>query len=410
MSEAHTSPLRDRRIVALLAAETVSMTGSQMRWLALPWFVLVTSGSATRMSLVLAASAAGVALLGIPGGKVLERLGGRRTMLLSDGVRAPLVLLVPALHWAGLLSLPPLLAISFVLGALAAPYFAAQRVLVPAIVGEEEAAVSRANAFLQAANRLTMLVGPAAGGALIALVGALNVLVLTGLAHLVGFVVIALFLHVDRVPDEERRSALAGLRYLAREPLLRSWTAALVVGDAAFTAIFLALPVLAFLSFDGDPRIAGWLIASFGVGALAGNALAYRAVSRMDGLLLVAAVIGFQALPLWVLVLPAPATAIGAALAASGLANGIVNPSLHSILTLRPPLHLRPQVMTAMLTIGMLVAPVALLVTGPALDAFGVRPVFAAAVALQTAATLGIAVAALRARLLMSGVPARSHG
>jgi hypothetical protein len=35
--------LRDRRLLALLVAETISTTGTQMTWLALPWFVLVTS-------------------------------------------------------------------------------------------------------------------------------------------------------------------------------------------------------------------------------------------------------------------------------------------------------------------------------------------------------------------------------
>lgn len=406
MPDSRRSPLRDPRVLALLAAETLSMTGSQMRWLALPWFVLVTTGSAARMSLVLAASSAGVALLGIPGGAVLERLGARRTMLVSDGARAALVVAIPLLHWAGLLSLPLLLALSFALGALAAPYFAAQRVLVPALVGESEEAVSEANVFLQAANRLTMLAGPALAGVLVAAVGALHVLLVTAALHLLAFVALALFLRVEVAPrDEERHRALAGLRYLVREPLLRTWTAAILAGDAAFTAIFLAVPVLAFVAFGADPRVAGWLIASFGVGALAGNALAYRAVRRVDGLLLVAAVILFQALPLWALTLPVSAGALGAALAAAGLANGVVNPSLHSIVTLRPPARLRPKVMTAMLTGSMLAAPLALLAAGPALDAFGPRPVLAVAVAVQTLAAVAVALSALQARAAGAAVP-----
>jgi MFS family permease len=399
MPEDRRSPLRDRRVLALLVAEVASMTGSQMRWLALPWFVLVTSGSAARMSFVLAASTAGIALLGIPGGAVLERVGARRTMVVSDGARAVLVVSIPLLHWAGALSLPVLLAVSFAVGALAAPYFAAQRVLVPVLVGESESAVSEVNVFLQGANRLTMLAGPALGGVLIAALGALNVLLVTGALHAVAFAVLALFLRLEATPREPAtHGRLAGVRYLAGEPLLRTWTAAIVVGDAAFTAIFLALPVLAFVAFDGDPRVAGWLIASFGAGAVAGNALAFRAIRRHEGLLLVAAVIGFQALPLWVLALPVTAVALGAALGAAGLANGLVNPSLHSIVTLRPPPHLRPQVMAAILTGSMLAAPLALVLVGPALDAFGPRPVLAVAAGVQTLAAAGIGLAALQAR------------
>ena len=47
-----------------------------MTWLALPWFVLVTTGSATRMSVVVGAELVGLAALGIPGGAVLRRHRG----------------------------------------------------------------------------------------------------------------------------------------------------------------------------------------------------------------------------------------------------------------------------------------------------------------------------------------------
>src|SRR5204862_8185234 len=95
------SLIRDRRLLALLVAETISTTGSQMTWLALPWFVLVTTGSATKTSFVAAAELVGLAALGLPGGKLLGRLGARRTMILCDSARAPLMLVVPVVHWTG---------------------------------------------------------------------------------------------------------------------------------------------------------------------------------------------------------------------------------------------------------------------------------------------------------------------
>ena len=94
--------LRQRSLLALLAAEVVSTTGSQMTWLALPWFVLVTSGSATRMSFVMAAELLGLALLGLPGGRVLGRLGAQRTMIVCDSMRAPLMLAIRNTSGAGM--------------------------------------------------------------------------------------------------------------------------------------------------------------------------------------------------------------------------------------------------------------------------------------------------------------------
>src|SRR6266576_6092072 len=94
-----TDLFRQRGLVALLAAEVISTTGSQMTWLALPWFVLITSGSATQTTFVVAAEVIGLALLGLPGGRLLGRLGARRTMMVCDAARAPLMTVIPVLHW-----------------------------------------------------------------------------------------------------------------------------------------------------------------------------------------------------------------------------------------------------------------------------------------------------------------------
>jgi MFS family permease len=126
--------LRNRSLAALLAAEIVPTTGSQMTWLALPWFVLLTSGSATRMSLVAAAALIGVAAGAILGGKLVARIGARRTMMLCDGVRGPVILALPLLHWAGALTFPMIVATAFVSGAFSGPSFNAQKIIVPELL------------------------------------------------------------------------------------------------------------------------------------------------------------------------------------------------------------------------------------------------------------------------------------
>jgi len=395
------SLLAQRPLRALLVAEIVSTTGSQMTWLALPWFVLVTSGSATRMSFVVAAELLGLGLLGLPGGKLLARLGARQTMLLSDGARAPLMLLVPLLHWGGVLSFPGLLAIAFALGALSAPYFSAQKVIVPELLGENEALVSRASALFQGATRITMLLGPVAAGVLIATISAPAVLVVDAATYVIAVVLVAGF--VPRRPplagEEAGAGVLAGLRFLLREPLLRVWTPVFALGDAAWTAFFISVPVLVVTRFGADPRVAGLLLASFGIGAVAGNVVAYRLLlDRVQGLSVIAACVMGQALPLWLLTLDLPAAAFCSALVVSGLANGLVNPSIHAIMTLRIPPALRPTAMTAMVMLFALVQPLGVFGAGPVLDAFGTRPVLVAFAAVQTVAMAAIVVVSLKVR------------
>jgi predicted MFS family arabinose efflux permease len=395
-----TSVLRDRSLRALLAAEIVSVTGSQMTWLALPWFVLVTTGSATRMTLVMAAELIGLGILGLPGGKLLGRIGARRTMILCDGARAPLMLLLPVLHWTGSLSFAALLVISFAIGAVSAPYFAAQKVIVPELLGEDEQRVSEANALFQGATRVTLLLGPVVGGVLIAAIDAPTVLVVDAATYVVSVALVTGFIprRPPIVSDKEDRGIRAGLRFLVREPVLRVWNLAFAVGDAAWIAFFATVPVLVLTRFDADPRIAGLLFASFGLGAVIGNAIAYRfLLKRVDGMRLIAVCIMGQAIPLWLLTLEISAAAMCAVLVASGLANGLVNPSIHSLMTLRIPPALRPTVMTTMMIVWAAAYPLGLFAAGPVLDALGAEPVLVAFAAVQTVAMAVVALVSARA-------------
>jgi MFS family permease len=393
--------LRNRSLAALLAAEIVSVTGSQMTWLALPWFVLLTSGSATRMSFVVAAELIGVGLLAIPGGKLVARFGARRTMMLCDGVRGAVILSVPVLHWTGALTFGLLLAAAFVAGAFSGAAYTAQKVILPELLGEDEAVVSRANALFQGAIRSTMLLGPVCAGILITALSAPLVLVVDAATYCVSFALVGLFVERRRAHAgvSEAASSREGIRFLVRDRLLRVWVIVFAIGDSAWTAFFVAVPVLVVARFGADARIAGWLVASFGIGALLGNAISFRwLANRVRGLSITAAFVMGQALPLWLLVFELPAWAYSCALVASGVANGLVNPSIHTILTLRIPARLRPGALAAMAAVFTLIQPIGVFIAGPVLDSAGVEPVLVALAVIQTFCMAAIVVTALRER------------
>ena len=396
-----TSILRSGPLRALLAAEVISTTGMQMTWLALPWFVLTTTHSPARMTGVMAAELLGFAVAGLPAGPLLQKLGARRTMLWGDAVRAPLMLLVPVLHWTGHLHYAALLLLALLLGVIGAPYFTAQKVILPELLGEDETIISQANALFQGAIRATMLLGPPIGGVLIGVLDSASVLVVDAGTYVVAFVLVALFVPARAVTPatDETRGILAGLRFLLREPLLRTWIPLFVVGDAAWQAFFAAVPVLTVERFGADAKVAGALFAAFGAGALCGNFASYRyLVKRVDGLRLIALSVPFQALPLWILSLDVSAGVMFVVVLASGVANGVCNPSIHAIWTLRMPPAIRPKAMAASGTIWGLGLPLGLLVAGPILSIFGARPVLVGFAAVQTVCMLGVAAASLRAR------------
>jgi MFS family permease len=398
---ATTLGVRERRrpLAALLAAEAISTTGSQMTLLALPWFVLVTTGSPARMGVVVAADLVPMVVLALPGGALAGRLGARPTMLACDLARAPLIGLVPLLHALGLLSFPVLVGLVVLHGLFWPPYWASQGALLPELVGNDRELLTRASAMFQAATRLTLLVGPALGGVLIGWLGPANVLIVDAATYLVAFALVAGFVPAGRgraAAAGDLGGMLAGVRVLLGDRLLRAWTVSATLSQMGFQTLLIALPVLAFTSYGRNPKVAGLLIGAWGGGALLGSLVALRLPSDLPPLT-VGSVAGLgQALPLWLLVLPLPAAAAVAVLGVAGLANGIRVPPLRAVTLLRMPPSLRVQAMTAEATVPTAAGLLALAVASPALETLGVTPVLAGVAAVAATAAVIFAAVALR--------------
>jgi MFS family permease len=392
--------LRNRGLLGLLARDVVSLTGSQMTWLALPWFVLTTTGSPARMGVVLAVESASLAVFGFVSGNVVARLGPWRTMLIADVVRVPLIALVPLLHAVDALSFPLLLVLVAAVTAVAVPSFASKTTIVPELVGEDERVLTEANALLQAAQRITLITGPPLAGALIAVIGATNVLYVDAVTFVVAFVLVALFIpRVGAVEqDAESRSLVAGLRFLVGDRLLRPWTAAIVIGDVGWLVLFAAMPVLVLARFGEEPALLGWIWGGWGVGAVLGAAIAFRIGARFDRYLVASLGEVAMVAPLWFLLADVPSLTLIAAMTASGLANGLVNAPVHTIFLLRTPRALRAKVWSVVIVLTSVLGPAALGAAGPALEWVGFRPVLLVVVVVQTLAALAFAAAGLRER------------
>lgn len=391
--------LRNRSTIALLTAELISTTGIQMTFVALPWFVLVTTGSVQKMSYVLAAEIAPMAIFGIPSGSVVAKLGGRRTMLISDLLRVPLMMLVPLLHWTGSLTFPVLLVMVFVLGLFSAPYFAAQRTIIPELYGSDETIVSKVSAAFGGAQQITLIVGPVLGGVLVAAFGAPTVLLVDAATYLVAFVIVLTLVHAGKpVPqDDSSRGVLAGVRFLARDRVLGPMTLTVILLDAAAAALFTSLPALAYLRYGQDVKIVGWLFAALGIGALGGAVIAMKALDHFSPLRLAAGAMVLVVLPLWALVANLPWEAVAAVLLACGVFVPLVNAPIMGLLSTRPPEALRAKVMTAVLTASALGGPAGRLVVGPMFADWGISTAYAVLAGAISVAALLFVLSTLRA-------------
>ena len=368
---------RNRSLLALLAAELVSRAGSQMTFLALPWFVLVTTGSPAKMGIVLAVELLPTALLGVPSGTLVTRIGARLTMLGADLARVPLMAALPILHSAGMLSFPLLLVLVAAFGCFNAPYFASQRVILPELLGSDEQTIAQANSVLEGASQTSSLLGPPLAGLLIATLGAANVLYVDAATFVFSFLTVLLF-----VPARKRAAAVedsgglvAGMSFLLRDALMGPLATVIVLMNALGQMLGAALPVLAFQRWD-DARVGGWLFAAYGLGGLIGTAVAYKLVTRVPALTLASlGAIGF-ALPLWVLVPHVALAPILGALAFTALCQPLINAPMFGVITTRTPPALFPKVMTAIVTLATIAGPLGVLAAGALLEHEGLMVTF----------------------------------
>jgi MFS family permease len=391
--------IRDRRLAALLVAEVVSSLGTQMTWLALPWFVLRTTHSPQRMTWVIIAEVLPVAVLGFWGGAIAGRVGTRRTMLACDLARVPLFAAIPALHTAGALPFAGLLALVAVSGVFLAPYFSVQRAVVPELIGEEQADVAQAAALFQAANRLTIFLGPPAAGVLIATISAPNVLYVDAATYLASFLLVASFVRLPEVRAEgPPRGVLDGVRFMLHDRLLRLWTPAFTVIDICWQLLFASLPVLVVSSYHANPRILGWLFGAFGGGALAGAFVSMPVVRRVEALTLGACAFCLEMASLWILAIPAPWEIAFTGMALAGFFTSIVNAPTHALITLRIPRDIRTQALASFGVFQCIGSPAGLLLAGWALARYDTHQVLAVVLAIDTVAAATFVLAALSER------------
>ena len=128
--------------------------------------------------------------------------------------------------------------------------------------------------------------------------------------------------------------------------------------------MFAAMPVLVLERFGEDPALLGWIWGAWGLGAVVGNVMSFRTVASTDRLLVSSLGEVAMIAPLWLLLTDIPAAAIVAVLAVSGIANGIVNPPIFTIFTLRTPRALRAKVWSVIIAATSVLGPVALVVAG----------------------------------------------
>jgi MFS family permease len=363
-------------IRAIVAAEVVSSIGSSMAVLALPWFVLVTTGSAAKLGLVLGIGSIPFVTLPLLAGSVIARIGARQTMVIADAARLPLVAAIPALYSLDALSFPLLVVLVALTNVFMAAHMPAQRLILAEVVGDEESVVARVNAYLDGAQTTAPLVGPALAGVLIAALGAPNVLYVDAATFGVAAIAVGLFVRRRKpLAEAEGRGLLAGLRYVLRSRLLIVLCVTMLTMEFFFALFMTTLPVFAYSDFDQNAHIAGVFYAAMGAGALLGMFVVSRVVRRFGALHVAAGALVLASIPKLLLGFPLPAAGVAAALVLQGIFGPLTGAPIFTVITTRTPAALRTKVLSAAFGVMFLTGPLGQIATGPLINAVGPRTV-----------------------------------
>src|ERR1051325_9128993 len=104
-------------LYSLFTANAISLVGNVFTLIAIPWFVLQTTGSATKTGITGFFNILPVVLAGFLGGTIVDRLGYKRTSIISDLASGVTTAVVPMLYFTVGLQFWELMVLVF-LGAL----------------------------------------------------------------------------------------------------------------------------------------------------------------------------------------------------------------------------------------------------------------------------------------------------
>lgn len=158
--------LRHRPFAFLFSGQTLSRLGDSLYSIALAWWVLEKTGSATIMGSVMIVSLVPMLIFLLLGGVAVDRVSRLRVMLVSDLLRGALLLGITALVSTGRIELWHIYTASILFGVVDAFFQPAYTVIVPEITPAE--ALPSANSLTTLSGRLASVAGPAIGAAIVA--------------------------------------------------------------------------------------------------------------------------------------------------------------------------------------------------------------------------------------------------
>jgi MFS family permease len=278
---------RHRNLRLLWAGETTSQVGNGITIVVLPLIAVVSlHASAFTVSLLRAAAWLPWLAGGLFVGAWIDQLREhRRLLIICDFVAAAIFATVPVAWIVGGLTASQLFLVALAAGGAAVFFDTAYRVFLLEVVPDPEDRPA-ANSALQGSVSAANVAGPGLGGLLVAAFGGAVALLADSVSFLVSALCLVAVRPAGRPPGYVRdttpvtRRVQEGVRYLRREPILRSLTLFGGAANLAMTGYQSILVVFLVRETHLQPGGVGLVLGLAGLGGVTGAFLARPLVAR----------------------------------------------------------------------------------------------------------------------------------
>lgn len=292
------SLLRNRNFVLLWLGQIISFVGDYFQWLAIPIMVERLTGSTLMVGLSVIFSAIPMLLLGPVAGVFVDRWDRKWTMIVSDLLRAGLVLFCLLVQTAEQVWI--YYAVGFLMSCVSRFFFPSQNAVLPLVVPDKDELLA-ANGLMQTVQTVGLLAGPALAGFTIGLWGERVAFIFDSASFLFSAAAILLMV-VPRTTGAKAGAGgqvaavwnemVEGMVYLFRNQTILRVTVCLAVVQLGIGAINVVWVPFLQRTFDVGAEGLGIVDSAQGVGMVVGALVLGLVTRRMRQPLLAAVSIG----------------------------------------------------------------------------------------------------------------------
>ena len=379
-----------RPLYLLEGANALSGLSNAIAIITVPWLIFERTGSATQAGIVVAVSAVPGIFLSPFVGALIDHYGRKRVSIGSDLLSALSVMMFPI--WDSLFGLTFASIATFaVLGAAFDPAgYTARKSLIPDVAKASNTSMDKLNSWHEAVFSGGWALGPAIGAFAISIVGAANSMWIVFAAFILAIILISM-LHVgdlglehrEEINDQEKfwPSTLRGLQVLKSDKAMYYLTISIVILAMVYLPTESIILPKYFSDID-DPRGLGYVLSSMAAGGIA-TTLAYpKLVKHFKKRSIVIGSLAATSVAMIPMTLFPPIGLFVLAGFLLGLGWGPMNPLMNSMVQQRVAPHIQGRVFGVQTSLFYASGPIGMFVTGVSVDAFGVRPVYIAAVSI----------------------------